>query len=348
MIRKLLLSLAIASVTLVGCKPKEAEDANAKHNVNESISVSVETAVASDFTKYGNYYGEVSAYKSATLIAGAGGEVTSIKAKEGDRVKSGRSLARVDASRAQAALELAVLNEKVAKEQYQRTQKQFEKENVSKVMLDNSHIAWLNSKKNLVDTRKMWRGALAVPPINGIVTARHIELNQEIMPGSPTFTVAQIHKLKVTVGIPESEIVGVKEGNSAEVTFAIYPNRVWEGTISRLSRQISLGKRTFSAEITIDNSDSLLNPGLTAKTEVVREKLVNVIAIPTETIVTRGTDNFVMLVIDGKAVKREVVLGSSDELYTIIEDGIEIGDTLIIEGSQMVTNGTPVTVQALN
>lgn len=346
MIKKLLLGMAIISVSLVGCKPKGSEEQ--KNELKDEISISVAPAVAGDFIQYGSYYGEVSAFRTATLIATGGGQVTSIKVKEGDRVRSGKSLASIDAGRAQASLDLAVLNEKVAKEQYERTQKQFAKENVSKVMLDNSHIAWLNSKKTLVDTQKMWRGALAIPPMNGIVTARHIELNDELAPGSPTFTVAQTHKLKIIVGIPESEIVGVSEGNSAEVTFAIYPNRVWHGTITRLSRQVSVGKRTFFAEITIDNEDQLLSPGLTAKTVIVREQLQDKITVPTEIIVTRGNDNFVMIMVDGKAVKRAVTLSSSDELRTVIETGIDVGDTLIIEGSQMVTDGTPVKVQSLN
>ncbi len=347
--KKYLLLAAIATVALttIGCK-SDAKEVTKQEKIIDTIPVTTRTLTSANFIEYGSYYGKVNAHKTATLISTVGGRVTSIKAKEGDKVKAGISLARIDADKAQALLDVSRLNEKVTKEQYDRTKKQFKKQNISKVMVDNAHLAWLNSKKSLIDARKMWRGALAVPPIRGIVTTRYVELNDELPPGRPTFTVSQIHKLKIKVGIPESEIVGVAEGNPAKVTFDIYPNREWDGKISRLSREVTAGSRTFLAEITIDNKDRTLKPGLTAKTEIMRQKLEDRIIVPTEVIVTRGANNFIMVAQNGVAQKKAITLGAANETETIITSGIALGEKIILEGSQMVTDGTPIKIQAIN
>ncbi len=285
--------------------------------------------------------------KTATIITTAGGRVSRVKVTEGDKVKSGAYLARIEAEKAQSTLDVAKLNEKISREQYARTKKQFAKENISKVMVDNAHLAWLNSKKSLIDARKMVRGAYSIAPMSGVITTRHIEVNDELAPGQPTFTVSQVSKLKVVVGIPERDIVGVTEGNMAKVTFDVYPDREWEGTITRLGRELAPGSRTFRAEVTISNKDNVLKPGLTAKTKVTRQKLIDQIIVPTEIIVTRGINNYVMVAKDGVAHRKAVTLGSSNALETIVTSGIEAGEELILEGSQMVTDGTPITIKKL-
>lgn len=339
----ILTTAAIALMLAFGCSSKKKDDSNNKNNAVDTISVSVIEAETRDFTEIGRYYGDVSAINNATLIAYTGGQVTSINAKEGKWIKKGTSLAKVDAAKAQSLLEMAKLNEEIGKAAFERAQKQFEKENVSKVMLDQAELAWVASKKDLIDARKAWRGALCVSPINGRVTTRFIELNQELAPGTPTFTVSNTRKLKISIGIPESEITGVKVGNKADVTFDLFPGEVWEGKVTRIAGEIT-GGRVFNAEIVIDNKDDLLKPGFTAYVKIERQILENRIVVPTDIILTESTHNFVMVASNGVAKYKKVTIGSSDEKYSVLESGIVVGETLIHKGNSIVSDNTPIKI----
>lgn len=334
---------AMALVLTFGCSSKKKEKNEEKANVVDTISVSIIEAETNDFTETGSYYGNVSAINSATLISYTGGQVTSVNVKEGSWVKNGKSLAKVDAAKAQNLLEMAKLNEQITKDAFERAQKQFEKENISKVMKDQAELAWVASKKDLIDARKNWRGALCVSPISGIVTSRFIELNQEIAPGTPTFTVSNTRKIKVNIGIPESEIIGVKVGNKASVTFDLYPGEVWEGKITRLAGELSSG-RVFNSEIEIDNKDKRIKPGFTAYVKIDRQILESQIVVPTDLILTESTHNYVMIAKDGVAKYRKVIVGTSDDKNTVIKSGIVVGEQLIYKGNSLVSDNTPIRI----
>ncbi len=333
----------IALLFAFGCSSNKKDTIKTEDNGIDTISVTVVEASTGNFTEIGRYYGSVSAINSATLITYTGGQVSSVKYKEGQWVKKGSSLAKVDAAKAQSLLEMAKLNEQIAKSSFERAEKQFEKENISKVMRDQAELGWVASKKDLIDARKAWRGALCISPMNGIVTSRFINTNQELAPGSPTFTVSNTKKLKINIGIPESEIAGVKIGNKAEVTFDLIPGRIWEGKITRLSGEIT-GGRVFNAEVVIDNKDDILKPGFTAYVKVERQILENKIIVPTDIILTESTHNFVMTASNGVAKYKKITLGSSDETNTVLESGIVVGELLIRKGNSLVSDNTPIKI----
>lgn len=338
----ILLSTAAMLITF-GCGGKKKETENVNGEI-DTVSVTIINAEAKDFTEIGNYYGKVTAFNKATLISYTGGQVKGISVKEGSWVNKGKSLAKIDPEKASVQLEMAKAAEQLAKETFDRAAKQLEKENISKVEHDKAKLDWITAKQYLVDARKAWRGSYCVTPINGIVTSRFLELNDEVAPGTPTFNVSQIHKLKVKIGIPESEIGGVKEGNKAVVTMDLYPGQRWEGEISRLAKEIGDNGRNFAAEIVIDNKDKILKPGLTAKIKINRGTIKGKVIVPSELILTESTHNYVMIAKNGVAAYRKVELGSADETQTVLASGVEIGEKLIYKGNNLVNDNTPIRI----
>lgn len=332
--------ICVTLLVIAGCNKTAKEEHNGNNSKQDTIPVSTLIVEPQDFLEYGEYYGNVQGIKEATIICYAGGNVMTIAVKEGDYVKKGNSLARIDADRISAGHETAQLNEKIAKDNHDRLKKHLEAGNASQFQVDQAHLQWLNSKTQRIEAEKARRGALCITPINGIVTTRHIEPHQEVAPGSPTFTITQLHKVKVKVGIPESELEGVKEGNEAEVSFSIYPDRTWKGRVSRITREASKMSKTFQAILHIDNPKRVIKPGLTAYVKLTLVKKAGQIVIPTNAILTEGKENYVMIMEENKAVKKVIETGVTNKNQTIVAGGIEQGAALIIKGHHIVSDGS--------
>lgn len=326
------------------CSKKENSDGSDSETVQDTIPVSVLTLEEQDFLEYGEYYGNVQGINEATIICYAGGSVEKVFVKEGAYVKKGSSLARIDADRIAAGYETATLNEKIARDNYERLKRHLETGNASQVAVDQAHLGWLNSKTKRIEAEKARKGALCTTPIGGIVTSRFIDLHQELPPGTPAFTITQLHKVKVTIGIPESEIEGVKEGNEAEVSFSIFPGRTWNGKVNRITREASKVSKTFQAVLNIDNKDRAIKPGLTAYVKLNLLESKNQIIVPTSAILTEGKENYVIVMEDNKAVKRSVELGVSNKNQTVVKGGLEKGSHLIIKGHHILSDGSLVKV----
>ena len=309
------------------------------------VAVQVLTVQPGDFVEYGEYYGQTGGWTEKTLVSLAGGSVEAIYVKEGDAVAKGQALGSIDTEKLQTAFEVAKLNERMARENHARQQQFYADGNASRLSVDQAELAWLNSKRALLEAEKMLEGALCITPIDGVVLSRFVELHQELPPGSRTFSVARLDKIRILIGIPEQEISGIAVGNEAEVSFAMNPGRSWKGRLERISREVSPETLTFQAEIRVDNPDRSILSGVTAKVRLRRHSLKNQIAVPSAAILTSGEETYVMVEQGSRALKVPVVPGPTDNARTVILQGLAAGSRLITEGNHLVRDGSEVQVK---
>ncbi len=339
-----ILTVCAFTVAVVGCGGKKGAETNTARD-DDTVAVETITVTATDFVQRGEYYGEVSGLREAYLVNVSGGTVEQINARIGSWVKEGQSLAKIDAARAAAQLETAKLQEKVAKDNYERTKAFYEQGTSSQVALDNAHLAWLQAKTQRLQAQKAYNGAYCITPIAGRVASRSIDEFQEIGPGTPTFVVAQIHKVKIVVSVPESEIAGVSVGNEATITFAAVPGRTWEGKVQSVSQKANPATKRYEVELLVENKEGVILPGMTAQVNLTLGTMTDQVVIPTSAVLTVGSRNEVMTVSGETVERRPVELGPMDEERTLVTEGLEPGDQLIIAGQQLVTNGDPVIVK---
>jgi membrane fusion protein (multidrug efflux system) len=334
--------------SLIGCQKPSLAVNGIEVSQTEShapVAVQVLTVQPGDFVEYGEYYGQAGGWTEKTLVSLAGGSVEAIYVKEGDAVAKGQALGSIDTEKLRTTFEVAKLNERIARENHARQQQFYADGNASRLAVDQAELAWLNSKSSLLEAEKVLGGALCITPIDGIVLSRFIELHQELPPGSRTFTVARLDRIRIQIGIPEQEISGIAIGNQAEVSFAMYPGRVYRGTVERISREVSAQTLTFQAEVRVDNPDRMILSGITAKVRLKRHSLSNQIAVPSAAILTSGEETYVMVEQGSRALKVPVVPGPTDDARTVILKGLAAGSHLITEGNHLVRDGSEVRVK---
>ncbi len=309
-----------------------------------AIPVRVIETERRDFVEYGEYFGEARGIAGAVLSAGAGGRVTAIHADQGDYVRVGDSLAEIDLERVDSRYQTAVLAEKLARENYEREQRFLREGNTFQLKVDQAHLDWLQARNNLLDARRMREDALAISPVAGTVVTRYIELYDDLDHGDVTFRVADLSSLVVTVGVPESDMAGVRELRHATVQFGSIPDRTFEGVPVSFARRRSDRTLTYQVDIEIENPDELILAGQTARVRLELRRYPDVVVVPNRAIFTRNDRAFVMVADDGYARETPVRTGVSDAQGTVILEGLSAGQRIVADGFNRLGDGSPITI----
>jgi membrane fusion protein (multidrug efflux system) len=102
--------------------------------------------------------------------------------------------------------------------------------------------------------------------------------------------------------------------------------------------------KTMLAEIELANPDGVLLPGMYANVKITVERKSDVIVLPADAVLVEKGRNSVFTVVDNKAKRLTVKTGFNDNGIVEIVDGIKSGDSVILIGKQVLTDGQPVTV----
>lgn len=344
MVRNIVLT-GLAMALLAGCTSKKEE--NQKAETVEAVPVKVMKLQKRNIAKTLDYTATLQADEQVYYAPAATGRIGKIYVEVGDRIKKGELLVEMD----QTNLHQAKVQLKKLETEYNRAVKLNETGSISKQAYDAAVTSYEVAKSNydfLKENTKM------LAPFDGIVTGKYFE-NGELYTGSPAggaakpsiIAIEKINPLKAYVNLSEQYFLSVKKGMKVELRSNIYPDRVFEGTVSIVYPTIDPASRTFTVEVKIPNSDEALRPGMYGT--------VNFFIGETETLVVpalavlklQGANSrYVFLNENGKAKRVGVTLGRRfDDQVEISADGIREGDELVVVGQGKLVDGKAIAVQ---
>jgi multidrug efflux pump subunit AcrA (membrane-fusion protein) len=156
--------------------------------------------------------------------------------------------------------------------------------------------------KSLADTRIR-------APFGGTVRERRVEVGQYVKDQTPLIDIASTQPLKLRAEVPERWFPHVREGAAVEISVDAYPGEAFSGKVSRMSRSIDPGNRSFTIEATVDNRSDRLRPGLFARAFLTSSKVDSVVRIPADAVVSFYGVNKVYLIANETIEERVVMLG---------------------------------------
>ncbi len=267
------------------------------------------------------------------------GRIDAIYVEVGDMVKKGAKLVQMDASsllQAKAQLD----NLEVT---FRRIDGLYKSGGIAKAEWDAQHTALevaRTSYQNLLTNTEL------LSPMNGIVTMRNYD-SGDIFSGNPILQIQEITPVKLKINISESEYPKVKTGMNAKIKVDVYEKDEFNGKISLIYPVIDPRTHTFTAEITIPNSNKKIRPGMYARATMNFGVHESVVVSDIAIIKQQGSsDHYVYVHKDGVAEYRKVKLGKRLENRYEILSGIEDGEEVIITGHNKLNNGKKVKVIA--
>lgn len=347
---KLIHAAIFAAMTLSACSKTRTDDVSqpesqgSRDNERATVPVKVMELQPGRYKEYSEYLGTITAIKEARLSSYGGGRVLKIFKDRGDRVRAGERLCDIEAQKYNTQYESAHLSEKLASEKVERTKQHLAQGTAARTQLDRAQLELLQATHNRLEAEKLRDGANCITPFAGVVVDKLINLYDETTPGQATFYVADLSKVRVTIGVPETEISGYKVGNQASLESKGIPGRSWQGKIISIAQKVHTDQRTFQVELEFDNTDNMLRTGMSVRVKVLRFDLKDRLVVPTSAILVLSNEKAVMLVKDSRASKQTIEIESSNESESLIQSGLEAGDLLIIQGQMQAVDGSAVTI----
>ena len=326
--------------------------------------VELDTLSTKVFTHYIDLQGRVDATNISYISPrGAGGQVRAVYVKEGDRVKKGQLLLKLDdaiiSQNVVAAKQgmAATRNQlELARNVYQRTKNLWDQHIGTEVQLlqAKTNVEVLeNQVKTQQENVKAAEEQLATTRVYSNVSGVADEVTihvGEMFTGAPTagIKIVNTSELKVVTDVPENYLSQVSRGTPVIVSIPDI-NKTYHTKISLISQSISTTSRGFIAEAKIPNDNSL-KPNLTAVVRIQDYTTPNAITIPVNTLQTDEQGKYVLVAVkEGNrmvARKRQIEVGQLYGDRLEVKSGLQNGDVLISQGFQSLYDGQTITTSA--
>jgi RND family efflux transporter MFP subunit len=347
---------------------KKLEDEIAKLDstaVNRAKLVAVTPLLQQDFTHYIDLQGTVDA-ENISYIAprGMGGVVRQLFVKQGDNVRKGQlllklddAIARQNVANAEQAVEGVKTQLNLAKDLYRRQKNLWDQGIGTEVQLLNAKTSMeaLESQLKQAEVgvrlaKEQLNQTSVYSDVNGVADLVNVkvgELFQGVTAAGPQIRVVNTSNLKVEVAVPENYLASVKKGTPVVVEIGDV-NKKFKSVVYRIGQEINANARAVTAEIKIP-SDPLLRPNQLAVVKIQDYTAKNTIVIPMVTIQTdeKGKYVFVLETEKGKKIarKKPVVVGQIYGEQIEVKSGLQGGEQLITQGYQGVYDGQEVTTE---
>ncbi len=340
-------ALVLIGIILTNNKKENKEKTDIVAQTNASISVKVATVATKevnlDFVANGNF----EPTQELNFSAEKSGKVISVLVKEGDYVKVGQTLAtmrgdvvNVNAQTAQATYQNALSD-------YNRYENAFKTGGVTKQQLDQARLQMVNAKANLTQANINVGDTRIKAPINGYINKKFIEPGSMLtgMPATEMFEIVNVSKLKLTVAVNESQVAGLKLGNTVNVKASVYPDKNFSGKITFIAPK-SDASLNFPVEIEIANNTSNdLKAGMYGTAEFgSKQQKQSLMIVPRNAFVGSVSSNQVFVVENNIAKLTKVTAGRIFGDQVEILGGLTDGQTVVVTGQINLQDGNTVEI----
>lgn len=336
--------LLSAVVLLAGCGGGEAPEAAEPVAARETRPVLVRTATPEVETVVdrADLAADVVPLRRATLAAEVPGTVDALAVEEGQRVRRGQEIARIDTRALEQAVAEAEALFRQADAQHTRARKLFERRSITKKDLEDAITGLDVAGARLASARLELEKSKIRAPWSGRVTEKHAEVGDYVLPGQPVVELVDVSRVKVEAPAPASDVPYLETGVPATVVVDALPGETFEGRVTRLAAELDPGARTLEVEVEIPNPEGKLKPGMLARMEIPRRTLEDALLVPLEAVVDLGERRVVYVVEEGVARRRTVELGPVVGERVVVASGLSPGDRVIVEGTASVAGGQRV------
>ncbi len=179
-------------------------------------------------------------------------------------------------------------------------------------------------------------------PISGTVTANPLKVGTKVSSGTAITTVGDVDNLQLTISVPERYVASLKVGLKADVTLESYGDEIFTATVSGVSPLVDSISRTKKVILNFDQQDSRVQAGMFAKVKLWTDVYSEKIAIPIAAITEVNKEKYVFIVKGDSVEKRYVQTGKSVDNFIQVTDGIELGETVVVEGMRVLSDGAKI------
>ncbi|TXK64454.1 efflux RND transporter periplasmic adaptor subunit [Alkalisalibacterium limincola] len=320
-------------------------DAAAQEEERPPDAVPVETAQVGRREIAASYSGTATleAVNEAQVVSKTSGVLLELMVEEGDVVRAGQVLARLDPDRKGLALAQAQSQLQKLQSEYARSEELFARQLVSADQHERLR-AELDIQRSAVDIARLEVSYTRITaPIDGVIAVREVRLGNLIQPNQSLFRIVDTATLEAVLNVPERELATMRMGLPVSMQVDAVPNQRFEGRVARVSPVVDSGSGTFRVT-TEFTSQGVLRPGMFGRVGVVHDQRADVLSVPRSALIEGDGMTSVFAVRDDTAVRTPVELGYINGTFAEIRGGIEEGTQVVTVGKVTLRDGSRVQV----
>ncbi len=287
---------------------------------------------------------EVTPYEELWVKTEAKGQVVEVAVAEGQDVKKGQLLVKLDDRDYRSRLARVEASYKLATLELNRIRNLTKKKYAAESSRDEALARYTELGAQVQEAKLALSRCRITAPISGRINELTAKLGDVLDINQSVAQLLQIDRVKVTVGVPESDVAAVFDLKQAKLVIEALNNRTVVGEKVFLSSKPRTLARLYDLELLVPNPDGRILPGMFAQVELVKKKHQEALAIPLYAVIVQGEDRFVYIQKDGKAERRQVELGVLVEWQVHVKSGLKPGEHVIVVGHRFLDNGQAVDV----
>ena len=331
------LMLIPLSILLIGCGEKSEK----KQKYDPVIPVQIDVVNFDDGTNYRNYVGTLKSEMKIALSFPLGGTLTDIYVHNGQKVKKGAIIAKVDETTAKSMHDAALASLNQAEDGYERLKQVHEEGGISEVRWVQMETDLEKARQAEISTRKHLEDCTIYAPQDGIISMSNRVVGEFMRPSEAFCNIIDMNKLVVEFSVPEKEVGNVNIGDQAIAEIH---------ALGDLERDIKITDKsivsnpfghtyTVKAKINLDDVDAL--PGMVVKIRLTSTAAGGII-VPASCVQTVSDGLAVWALKNGRSYRRIIEVSDFVKNGVLVQKGLDFGDTIVTVGYQKLFNGAKV------
>lgn len=287
--------------------------------------------------------GTARAQNSVDIVSEVDGRVVEIHFNEGQRVQQGDILVSLDQRQARADVSVAEARLDDARAKYRRAQSLQKSNSVSAAEVDELSAGLAVGRANLELARTRLDNLTVVAPFDGVLGLKEVSVGAWLNAGELITTLDSISHMLVRFQVPQRYTAELRPGQAVAVaTEGRAPVRL-SGEVTELGSRIDPLNRTLTVQSQVPNPGGSVRPGQFLNVALTLETRTGLL-IPEQAVLTRGRENFVYILDDGRAKRVVLALGSRQAGKVEVLQGLTLEDRVVVNGQEGLASGDPVSV----
>jgi membrane fusion protein (multidrug efflux system) len=320
------------------------EKNNAVVQERPAINVIVQKMIPGQLRDRLNLPGMVEPWESLDILAEVRGMVEEVPVEEGDHVKEGDLIARLDTSDYKNTINSVKAAYNLARTNLDRLSSLHEQEIIAQSEYDSINAEVQKLEADLAIAELQLERCYIRSSISGIVNVLPAKKGLYLAVGDPVATVLDIDRVKVIVGIPETDVDAVRKIDMFELSIEALNNKTISATKYFLAVAPESQAQVYRLELEVPNKSGEILPGMFARVEIIKEVFPDALAIPLYSVISRDEKHHVYLEKDGIARLQEVQLGILEGWQIQVIEGLSSGQHVIVVGHRSVDDGQKLNV----
>ncbi|HJR15216.1 MAG TPA: efflux RND transporter periplasmic adaptor subunit [Gemmatimonadales bacterium] len=286
--------------------------------------------------------GQIEALQSIELRPEIEGRLVEIFVREGSPVRKGMALFKIDDAELRAQVAQVEAERDLARQSLDRTRDLLKQKASSQAELERAEATMRSNEAQLELLKVRLDRTVVRAPFSGVMGQRFVSLGDYVTTSTRLAALQTVSPHRATFQVPERYAEQLRRGQEVTFRVAALPGREFTGQVDFIDPIVQLPSRTILVKARVPNPRGELQAGMFIEARLATAVRPSAVVIPEDAVLPLQGSNFVWVVADGKATRRQVELGVRTPGFVEVKEGVESRETVVTGGQERLAEGAPV------